>query len=153
MKIDKSQALEDFDLFLMLMDDQLEALREEAIKRNVMLDLSVADFDRLEKLFDLMMEGSDEDTRSSLIVSFARHLGEIVRMNYGGKWMLPLEDAKNINFNKPVIIGYSKIEGLEFAPLTVMRAYALRKKPGTLKRAVDADINPMALDLSGLIEE
>jgi len=153
MVISKEQALEDFDHFLMVMDDQLDALRNEAAKSGITLDLSFDDLDRLEKLFDMMVSGVDNDTRSSLIVSFARHLGEVVRENYGGKWAVPLDDEKNVNFNKPVIIGHTKIEGLEFAPLTVMRAYLLRKKPGTLRRAVDADVNPEALDLSELVEK
>ena len=149
----KAQALQDFDDFLMAMDDQLQALRDEAAGRNMTLDLSTADLDRLEKLFDLMTQGVDEDTRSSLVVSFARHLGEIVRLNYGGKWVLPLEDEKNVNFNRPVISGHSRIDRLEFAPLTVMKAYSIRKKPGTLKRAVQAQIDPKPLDIDGLMEE
>lgn len=148
----KRQSLEDFDNFLMVMDDQLEALQEEARRRHLILDFSLDDLERLEKLFDLMNDGVNNDTRSSLIVSFGRHLGEVVRENYGGRWVVPLDDEKNINFNKPVIIGHTKIEGLEFAPLTVMRAYSLRKKPGTLRRAVEADVNPQTLDLSELIE-
>ncbi|WP_446808821.1 hypothetical protein ACH50O_16340 [Methylomonas sp. 2BW1-5-20] len=148
----KRQSLEDFDNFLMVMDDQLKALQEEARRRHLILDFSLDDLERLEKLFDLMNDGVDNDTRSSLIVSFGRHLGEVVRENYGGRWVVPLDDEKNINFNKPVIIGHTKIEGLEFAPLTVMRAYSLRKKPGTLRRAVEADVNPQTLDLSELIE-
>ncbi len=152
MAISKEEALEDFDNFLMVMDDQLEALYDEATKRRFALDLSLDDLERLEKLFDLMADGVDNDTRASLIVSFGRHLGEVVRENYGGRWAVPLDDEKNINFNKPVIIGHTKIEGLEFAPLTVMRAYSLRKKPGTLRRAVEADVNPQMLDLSELIE-
>lgn len=152
MTISREQALDDFDNFLMVMDDQLEALQEEATRRRLILDFSLDDLERLEKLFDLMTDGVDNDTRSSLIVSFGRHLGEVVRENYGGRWVVPLDDEKNINFNKPVIIGHTKIEGLEFAPLTVMRAYSLRKKPGTLRRAVEADVNPQTLDLSELIE-
>lgn len=135
------------------MDDQLEALRDEGAGRGIVLDLSIADFDCLEKLFDLMTQGVDRDTRSSLVVSFARHLGEVVRLEYGGKWVLSLDDEKNVNFNGPVIRGHAKIDGLEFAPLTVMKAYSIRKQPGTLKRAVDAQTNPEPLDIGGLIEE
>lgn len=153
MNVDKKQAQEVFEDFLMRMDDQLEALADEAAKRGIKLDKTLDDLERLEKLFDLMVEGADKDTRSSLIVTFARYLGEVVRIRYGGRWALPLDDEKNINFNKPVIVGHAKIEGLEFSPLTTMRAYALKKKPGMLRRAVDADIDPKPLDLSGLIEE
>lgn len=152
MKIDKKTAQEDFDNFLMVMDDQLEALAEEAAKRGIRLDLSLNDLERLERLFDLMSEGLEKDEKASLVVTFARHLGEIVRVNFGGKWHLPLDDPKNVHFNKPVLVGHTAVDGLEFAPTFVMRGYALRKQPGSLRRAVDAQINVKPLDLSGLIE-
>lgn len=152
MKIDKKSAQEDFDNFLMVMDDQLEALEEEASKRGIKLDFSLNDLERLERLFDLMSEGLDKDATSSLVVTFARHLGEIVRLNFGGKWHLSLDDPNNVHFNKPVLIGHTAVEGLEFAPTFVMRGYALRRQPGSLRRAIDAQINVKPLDLSGLIE-
>ena len=119
---------EKFDDFLMAMDEQLDWLGDEAAKYGIKLDFSLGYFERLEQLFDLMSEGLDKIAVSSLVVIFARHLGELVRLNYGGKWVLPLNDEKNVNFNTPVIVGHTSIEGLEFAPITVMRAYALRRK-------------------------
>lgn len=153
MSIDKASAKEKFDGFLMAMDDQLGALKIEAEKRGIPLDLSLDDLDRLERLFDLMSAGLSKDAISSLVVAFARHLGEVVRLKYGGKWHLPLDDEKSVNFNTPVLVGHSPVKDLEFAPLSTMRAYALRKRSGTLRRAVDADININPLDLSGLVEE
>lgn len=150
--MDHTEAQEKFEAFLMIMDDQLEALKDEAAKRELRLDSSLADLERLERLFDLMSEGLDTDAKAGLIVTFARHLGEIVRIRSGGTWHLPLSDEKNINFNAPVIVGHTSITGLGFAPLSVMRAYALRRKPGTLRRAVEADIHIKPVDLSGLIE-
>jgi hypothetical protein len=153
MTIDKAEAQETFDQFLMQMDDQLDALGDEANERGVKLDYSLADLKRLERLFELMAEGLDKDARAGLIVTFARHLGEVVRRNYGGQWRLPLDDERNVNFNTPVITGHSRVSGVEFAPLSVMRAFALRRKPGTLRRAVQADINVQPLDLGDLTEE
>jgi len=153
MKIDKAAAEEDFDNFLMIMYDQLDAFQYLASSKGINLDFSLDDLDRLETLFLLLTEHADKDTISSLIVTFARHLGEIVRINYGGKWVLPLEDERNINYNTPVIVGHSPIEGLEFAPLSVMRGFALRKQPGSLKRAINAQIDIKPLDLDDLLEE
>lgn len=150
--MNKSEAQDKFEIFLVAMDDQLEALKNEAALRGIQLDSSLADLERLEHLFDLMSEGMDKEAKASLVVSFARHLGEIVRLRFGGSWHLPLADEKNVNFNTPVIVGHTPISGLEFAPLSVMRAYALRRKPGTLRRAVEADIHIKPIDLSGLIE-
>ncbi|MGK8204865.1 hypothetical protein ACRS8P_19805 [Burkholderia cenocepacia] len=153
MAFDRKSAEEEFDNFLMNMDDQLDWLSRKAEEHGIELDVGLDDLSKLEKLFDLLSDGKDKDYVSKLVVTFARFLGEIVRENYGGKWTLPLDDEKNINFNTPVIVGHVPIEGLEFAPLSVMRAYALRRKQGTLRRAVDAQVNPKPVDLSGLEEE
>ncbi|WP_080409427.1 hypothetical protein [Burkholderia ubonensis] len=153
MAFDRKSAEEEFDNFLMTMDDQLDWLSEKAGEHGIELNVKPDDFPGLEKLFDLLSGGKDKDYVSGLVVTFARFLGEIVRENYGGKWVLPLDDEKNVNFNTPVIVGHTPIDGLEFAPLSVMRAYALRRKPGTLQRAVDAQVNPKPVDLSGLAEE
>lgn len=152
MTFDRVEAEEKFDRFLMVMDDQLKALQEEALSRNIKLDFSVESIEKLEKLFNLMTKNVDKESVSSMIVSFARYLGEIVRINYGGNWLLPLDDPKNANFNTPVISGHAQ-EGLELAPISVMRAFSLRRIPGTLKRAIDADVNVTPVDLSRLIEE
>ncbi|UQO99530.1 hypothetical protein L0Z36_11520 [Burkholderia multivorans] len=153
MAFDRKSAEEEFDNFLMNMDDQLDWLSRKAEEHGIELDVGLDDLSKLETLFDLLSDGKDKDYVSRLVVTFARFLGEIVRENYGGKWTLPLDDEKNINFNTPVIVGHVPIEGLEFAPLSVMRAYALRRKQGTLRRAVDAQVNPKPVDLSGLEEE
>ncbi|MBI3896717.1 MAG: hypothetical protein HY308_00305 [Gammaproteobacteria bacterium] len=152
MTVDYVAAKEKFDNFLMSMDDQLDALEAEAQSRNIDLDFSTASVSKLENLFDLMATNADKETIESLVVTFARYLGEIVRLNYGGKWLLPLDDPSNVYFNTPVITGHTK-EGLEFSPIFAMRAFALRRKPDTLKKAIDAHIKPNPIDLSRLIEK
>ncbi|MBN3723264.1 hypothetical protein [Burkholderia sp. Ac-20379] len=153
MAFDRKAAEDGFDDFLMNMDDQLDWLSEKANEHGLELDVQLDDLPKLEKLFDILSAGKDKDYVLSLVVTFARFLGEIVRVHCDGKWALPLDDEKNVNFNTPVIVDHTPIEGLEFAPLSVMRAYALRRKSGTLQRAVDAQLNPKPLDLSGLAEE
>jgi hypothetical protein len=153
MQIDREAAEAKFDDFLMLMDDQLDWLSNEAKKQGFRLDNRLDDLKKLENLFDLMSYGKDKDHISKLVVTFSRYLGELVRVNYGGKWTLPLDDEKNVNFNTPVIIEHTSINGLEFAPISVMRSYALRRKPGTLQRAVNAQVNPKPIDLSGSAED
>lgn len=49
--LNKKEALDQFDDFLMIMDDQLEALEEEAEKRGIELDCSNESLHNLEKLF------------------------------------------------------------------------------------------------------
>lgn len=152
MSIDKKEALDKFDNFLMVMDDQNESLEQEALKLDIELTYSIDSIDKLESLFNLMAEDADKETIDGLIVSFARYLGEIVCKNLDGKWVLSLNDPKSINYNMPVIVGHAQ-EGLEFSPISTMRAFSIRKKPGFLKQAVYADIEVNPVDLSDLIED
>ncbi len=148
MNIDKNEAEAVFDDFLIAMDDQTEWLADESEKYNIKLTNSPNTPELLENLFNLLSAGMNEDDTASLIVIFGRYLGEFVRLNYGGQWTLPLDDKHNVNFNTPVITGHSPIEGLEFAPIRVIRAYAIRRIDGTLRRAIENHINPQILDLS-----
>ncbi|MCU1781214.1 hypothetical protein NTD80_00485 [Pseudomonas sp. 13B_2.1_Bac1] len=148
MSIDKNEAEAVFDDFLFAIDDQTEWLVDESEKHNIKLTNSPNTPEVLENLFNLLSAGMNENDTASLVVIFGRYLGEFMRLNYGGQWTLPLDDEHNVNFNTPVITGHSPIEGLEFAPMRIMRAYALRRSDGTLRRAIDNHINPQILDLS-----
>jgi len=147
-----SQAQEVFEDFLMRMDDQIEALQADALRRRIDLDFRVDRLDRLEAYFDAVsQELQDRDARESFLVSCARYLGEVVRLRYGGKWVLPLDDKRNANYNTPVVVGHAP-NGVEFAPISVMRAYALRRVRGTLARAVEGQTAFKGPDLDDLIE-
>jgi hypothetical protein len=151
--MDKTAALENFDNFLDIMDDQLDAPEEDAAKFGIALDYSMESLGNLEKLFNEMSKGMDKEKITSLVVYFARYLGEVFVRNYNGKWALSLDDPKNVYFNTPVIVGHSSIKELDFSPIFVMRAYSLRRKLGLFKTAIEAHINPTPLDLSHLAEE
>ena len=76
-----------------------------------------------------------------------------MRETFGGKWHIPLDNPKNINFNTPVIIGHTKIDGLEFPALSVMHAYSLRKRPGFLRKAVMSQVEPRSVKIDHLEEK
>lgn len=152
MKVDKAKAQKDFDAFLTIMDDQLAALKDMAEMEGITLDDSIDDCPKLEKLFSMTALAADKDAIPGLIVLFARQLGEIVVRNYNGIWALPLDDSADVNYNTPVITGHSE-KGVEFAPISVMRSFALRKKPGTLFTAIDADIHISPINLDDLLEK
>jgi len=105
MTFNLEEAREAFEQFLMLMDGQIEWLVAQAQTHGIELDGSPESLDRLERLHDLMAATLSEDERDSLRVVFARYLGETVRLLHGGKWALPLDDPKDIHFNRPVIMG------------------------------------------------
>lgn len=144
---------EKFDRFIFIMEDQLEALEEKAESYGIHLTRELDSLEKLEHFFDEMTINLSKEEKNELSVTFGRYLGEIVRETFGGKWHLPLENPKNINFNTPVIVGHTKIDGLEFPALSVMHAYSLRKKPGLLRKAVMSQIEPKAVDIDHLEEK
>jgi len=153
MAFNPEEAQEAFEQFLIIMDDQIEWLIEQAQQRGVDLDGSLESLDRLETLYTLMAATLSKDEQAALRVVFARYLGETVCQHHGGKWTLPLDDPKDISFNMPVIVGHSSCPWLEFNPIHTMRAYSLRPKPGMIQSVVAHSAAPRILDLSDLVEE
>lgn len=152
---DPRSAQEVFDDFLLRMDDQIEGLQREATSHGVVLDLTAASVGRLEALFDVLAPSSaPADAQRGHLVTFGRYLGEVMRLHHRGRWHLPLDDPRNVHFNQPVIVGH-RPGGVPFAPMSVMRAYAVRRKAGTVSVAFrsHADPAPGPLDLSDLAEE
>lgn len=141
-----------FDDFLMLMDDQIDWLFSEAGRFGVELLTDIGDCEKLEALFDAMSDGLDKDQTQKLSVVFARQLGELVRQNYGGRWVLSWNNDNSMNRGLPVLIGHCPVDGVEFAPLRVMHFYALRRNRGLLRRSIEADVQPSPLAL-GATEE
>jgi hypothetical protein len=153
--ISTQEANDAFDDFLFLMDDQIEGLQREGMRHGVSLDMTDASIGRLERLFDLLVpDKGPEAGRSGHVVLFGRYLGEVMRLRHGGRWHLPLDDPKNIYFNQPTISGH-RPGGILFAPISVMRAYALRRQSGTVLKAyqTQANPNPKPLNLDDLIED
>lgn len=144
---------ERFDRFIFIMEDQLEALEGKAESYGIHLTRELDSLEKLEHFFDEITINLSKEEKNELSVIFGRYLGEITRETFGGKWHLPLGNPKNINFNTPVIVGHTKIDGLEFPALSVMHAYSLRKKPGLLRKAVMSQIEPKAVDIEHLEEK
>ena len=154
--VDREEASQRFDEFLMLMDEQLLALEQDAARVGLPLALGTDTPEQLEAVFDALAQGlsreKDPTIWGGLLVYVGRYLGEWVRQTVGGRWELPLDDVRNVNFNTPVIVGHSPVPGLDLAPISLVRAYGLRRRRGTLRRGVVAQVRPEApLDLSDLL--
>ncbi len=153
--LNRDEALQRFDHFLMLMDEQLLALEADASRQGLPLALGTDTPEQLEAVFDALAQGlsrdADPEGWGSLLVYIGRYLGEWVRQSFGGHWVLSLDDARNVNFNTPVVVGHSPVPGLDLAPISLVRAYGLRRRCGTLRRGVLAQVRPEPpLDLSDL---
>lgn len=144
---------EKFDHFIFIMEDQLEALEEKAESFGYTLTRDMSSLETLEEFFDKLTANLSKEEKNELSITFGRYLGEIVRETFGGKWHLPLDDKKNVNFNTPVIVGHTNIDGLEFPALGVMHAFSLRKKAGLLRRAIMSQIEPKAVEIDHLEEK
>ncbi|WP_313148279.1 hypothetical protein [Stenotrophomonas sp.] len=153
MPINLEAAREDFEQFLLLMDDQIEWLVEQARNQGIILDGSPESFDCLERLYTSMSATLTKDDCASLRVVFDRYLGDSARELYGGQWTLPLDDARDIRFNMPVIVGHSTCPWLEFNPIHTMLAFSLQQQPGMIRRVVAHSVDAQILDLSDLIED
>ncbi|RZK99498.1 MAG: hypothetical protein EOP36_19120 [Rubrivivax sp.] len=150
-KLDQEKAEDAFQQFLMEMDDRIEGLQQEAEGYQLALDLSDDSLDALEKFILKILNSKSNPDVKSLAVTCGRYLGEVMARNHHGRWILSLDDPKNINFNQPVVIGHGASK-TEFAPVSVCRAFILKKTPGLIKKAYLSQLSPRQLDLSKLIE-
>ncbi len=151
--IDKHAARGVFEQFLFEMDDKLEALQEDANARSFNLDFSLASLAHLERYIDAVSAATPRSVDlTSVLIACGRYLGEVVRVNYGGKWDIPLDDPADLYFNQPVIIGHNR-SGTELAPLFLARAYQRKRKPGMIAAAIENQINPKEIDLSDLVAQ
>lgn len=145
-------AHEAFARFLQEMDERLQRLEFLTDARDLDLDYAEAGLGDFETLFEALLDeaqAGDGDT-TTVIVTAARYLGEVVRRTHGGEWHLPLDDPKNVHHNTPVIVGHNR-SGTEFAPLFLCRAFARRRQRGAFARAIHNQIAPEKLDLSDLL--
>jgi hypothetical protein len=93
MTFNEKEALRTFDQFMSIMDEQLNWLKEQALIYPIApLEFNTTEFEDIEYLFDKMSENEDHEGVTSLILIFSRYIGEIVRRNYGGQWVLCLEE-------------------------------------------------------------
>lgn len=130
--VNQDEALQRFDHFLMLMDEQLQALEADAARLGLPLTCGPETPEQLEALFDALAQDlsreADPEAWGSLLVYIGRYPGEWVRQRFGGRWVLPLDDVRNVNFNSSVIVGHSPVCGLDLAPISLVRAYGLRRR-------------------------
>jgi hypothetical protein len=144
---------EKFQIFLFEMSDRQEAFIGSLSKRYT-LDYTLQSLAELERYIrENQIDWNDKsDNAVSQRLDCWTYLGEVMRHNYGGSWHLSWNDENTTNHGQYVIIGHTKVLGIEFTPLRLVKAFIQRGRGGELLRAVQAQINPVQLDLSDLRE-
>ncbi|SMC20167.1 hypothetical protein SAMN02745857_00843 [Andreprevotia lacus DSM 23236] len=126
LQLDHAAALATFDDFLCIMDDQLEALEDEAEVLGITLTRSMDGLPQLEQLALQLLAQHGREAIGALSVYLGRYLGEITCICHGGRWVLPLDDPRDIHFNQPVINGLCPVPDVHLAPINLVRAFLPR---------------------------
>lgn len=150
---DHAAALAQFDDFLFIMDEQLEALEGEAAALGIALTRDMAGLPQLEQLALRLLAQHGRDAIGALSVYLGRYLGEIACTCHGGRWVLPLDDLRDIHYKQPVIDGICPVPQVYLAPINLVRAFLLRQRADLFRSAIAALVHPKPLDLSHLAEE
>jgi hypothetical protein len=81
------------------------------------------------------------------------YLGEVVRENFGGYWQFSMNEDNTMHWGLYVIEGHTPIPGLEFEPLGLLKRFTRRRNLGSLRRAIESQVNPEPVDLSEFPDE
>lgn len=132
---DRNRREEEFQKFLVEMDDVLEGLLERAERDGRVLDYSPASLDALEELW---LSGKSAGDAEVLSTRCARYVGEVYRRNLGGVWKLELNSPKKAAYGLPVISGFSSRD-YSSCPTLLFQSFRAREIRGLLRTAYEAD--------------
>ena len=129
---------ENFDEFLLNVDNYLIEIIDKANRQSYKLDFSLKTLKYIEKYIIRVDVVIDDDDYNDLSV----YLGEVLRRNYGGKWICNLDKENNsLSYGFPVIEGdYNP--GVLFSPFHVVKAFILRRKSGHFRAAIESYVHP-----------
>ncbi|MGC7561182.1 hypothetical protein [Pasteurella sp. PK-2025] len=149
-KLDKNQAIEDFELFLFHIDDYLDELVEKAQAQGFNFDYS------LESLIDLAkyIRTNEIVNDRNHIADFANcwiYLGEVFRKEaLNSYWTVGLDDIKNMNYGLYFITGYDEVMA-EFIPILYLNNFTLSNESELdndfFYELVQFKLNPIIPDL------
>ncbi|WP_160138676.1 hypothetical protein [Chryseobacterium sp. c4a] len=135
---------EKFQKFLLNIDGYIENLRSKAENENLKLDMSLNSLNDLETYSSKTNIAVDIDHYTDV----AAYLGELVRKEFGGKWICCLDKENNpAYYGFPVIEGHAP-EGVLFAPFFVVEAFLLREKKSLFLNAIKIQVGANRIDWS-----
>jgi hypothetical protein len=133
------------NIFLIAMQDEHDVFIEAAAAKGYHLNYTLDNLPELER-YVLEQGVKFKHETDEEMIHFAHcwyHLGEVVRKNFGGHWVVSNNKENSANEGKWVIDEYKAVtQGLEFTPLAMVRRFIKNKRPNTFRRAIEADTNP-----------
>jgi hypothetical protein len=135
---------EKFENYLFNIDEYLESISNKANHQGYNFDYSLDTLNDVENYIIKNNTTIESDDYNDL----AAYLGEVLRLNYGGKWICNLDKENNsLSYGFPVIEGHS-IPDVLFSPFHVVKAFILRKKSNLFFEAIESQVNPKDIDWS-----
>lgn len=64
------------------------------------------------------------------------YVGETIRENLGGKWVIDLENKENVFYSMPVVINLDRKRAIHLCPLTLSTASIDRQKGNFISTVV-----------------
>ena len=153
--INASEANEELQTFLFYLDDNQEDFLDSLKKQGYQLNYSLNSLRELECYIKDKGEAiawkNKAESAALLRLPVWSYVGETFRKNFGGHWVVSLDDPQNVNYGEWVIKGFDQV-GVEFDPLGTMQSFLLRGKP-SIRAMMEAHARPVRLDLSEFPEE
>ncbi|MDR2969369.1 MAG: hypothetical protein LBV32_07170 [Tannerellaceae bacterium] len=144
-KLSEKDLNEKFENFLFNMSDYLEQIKVKANRQNFIFDYSIENLNQVETYLIDNNTPVDSDDYNDI----STYLGEVVRINYGGKWICCLDKENNsLYYGFPVIEGHAKVKNLLFSPFHIVRSFILNHKNNLFINAIESQVNPQKIDWS-----
>jgi hypothetical protein len=149
MKLSEIELEEKFENFLFNIDEYLDNIVAKAESQGYNFNYNLENLKDMESYITKNSTTVDDDDYNDL----SAYLGEVLRLNHGGKWICNLDkDNNSLSYGFPVIEGHSVADVL-FSPFHVVKAFILRKKINLFYEAIESQVHPQDIDWSQISNE
>lgn len=120
----KEKLQDKFDMFMFNLSDYLENFISKLDSKGYKLNYSISSLSVLQDyIINEKITINDDDVNDA-----GCYFGEVVRRNYGGKWICNLDNTKSVSYGKPVIIGHTKPQDLILSPIDSVLILIIRPR-------------------------
>ena len=129
---------ENFEEWLILIDFKMDYFTGEfANEQKLKLDYSIESLDEIEGwILANYKEIKDLIADRKMLDYLTVYVGETIRENLGGKWVIDLENKENVFYSMPVVINPDRKRALHLCPLPLSTASIDRQKGNFISTVV-----------------